>query len=619
MKLKRKKKKSICVFGLIFLLVLWNLDTGTMHFSWVSDFRPNGAYVDEVKFVMFDDLAQAMVALQNGEVDALDGQVPPNALPIEITYPNISVNLASSKSFKHLNLNCGRFPTNITAFRRAIAFGLDKSRIINTCTGGVGLPLDSFIPPILAEWQVEDLLDEHFYTANPLSGNISLDNAGFRDLDGDGWREYDQNRNNLWDPEIDLDDENPILEIKLLVEQTNEVDIVICNLVRLDLEALGIHASTVILDSAALLQHVHDGNFGGVCSETVLESVNSASFLYSYFRTGQEFCDTFLQFNNATINGLLDTMTTSSDYNEVKEKATAAHLLLTYEQPIITCYSEPYINAYRTDKFTGFFEYRGNGFTRDNSYCGIKVYLHDSLGGPFGGTFHMAFSEAFVFPNILHVNDRSTDMILGYIFEKLWQIDPTTLDPIPGLAYNWAIEATNTNFSQNILEGQKWTFSLYENASWHDGHPFTSADVQFSFETIWRSKEKYGINNIYRYDTPDEHTIIMYTTQQGYFDWGLTTGLYILPKHLWEKVENFTEWASSVNAIVGSGPFKWGQYLPDEYLTLLRHPEWHWDVRNSTSQTTSSTTSTVAAFEIGDFLLGIPILLVFLPKKRRNI
>ena len=56
--------------------VLTSLGT-SMVTNWSSSFRPNGAYVDELRYVIYNstEIPQAMSALQNGDLDAYDGSM----------------------------------------------------------------------------------------------------------------------------------------------------------------------------------------------------------------------------------------------------------------------------------------------------------------------------------------------------------------------------------------------------------------------------------------------------------------------------------------------------------------------------------------------------------------
>ena len=61
----------------------------------------------------------------------------------------------------------------------------------------------------------------------------------------------------------------------------------------------------------------------------------------------------------------------------------------------------------------------------------------------------------------------------GNIYEGLLRYSPK-LDPLPGLAESWTVSE----------DGKIYTFKLVKGATWHDGKPFTSADVLFSIEFL---------------------------------------------------------------------------------------------------------------------------------------
>ena len=49
---------------------------------------------------------------------------------------------------------------------------------------------------------------------------------------------------------------------------------------------------------------------------------------------------------------------------------------------------------------------------------------------------------------------------------------------VPDLATDW-------EFSE---DGMELTFNLRENVKWHDGEPFTSADVKWTYDTLMAEK-----------------------------------------------------------------------------------------------------------------------------------
>ncbi|MFX0204962.1 MAG: ABC transporter substrate-binding protein [Candidatus Hodarchaeota archaeon] len=557
--------------------------------KWASDFRPIGAYVDEILFTIYPttDTPQAMLALQSGGFDAYDERVLKEYLPTLVPDPDVDVRISLGSMYRVLVLNCLRFPTNITGYRRAMAYGMDKYKINIEAIDGAGVPLDSYVPIIATEWEVESELVEHFYNKDIVSGNASLDASGFKDLDGDGWREYDVNDNGVWDAGIDKDD----MECKIELWPTLDYDpaIIACTVAVQGLTEMGIRAEVQQKDWNWLVNEMEMGNHWVICWTEHLPLVNPPKVMYDYWRSGTPYNTVYYRFNNATCDAALDDMAAQITLEGVKEKAKIAAKLLAYEQPIIVCYNDVYIDAYRIDKFDGFFLFQGRGITNgDNPYCGIKVKLKS---GEMGGTFKYCLSERMDTTNVIMMTTGYEVTVAQYVYETLWNIDPFTWDPIPGLAYDWTIEQTTA--SGIIQDGQKFTFYLYPNATWHDGQPVTSEDVKFSFETVWPQSPfaPQELFDIYMINTPDDYTVEIYVNQAGYFEWAsVTSGIFIVPKHIWEyHGPNYQSWVPSTAAdMIGSGPYKWNIRIPDVSISLFRHPNWHFSIRElPTTQPTS--------------------------------
>ncbi len=71
------------------------------------------------------------------------------------------------------------------------------------------------------------------------------------------------------------------------------------------------------------------------------------------------------------------------------------------------------------------------------------------------------------------VQNGPTQMVSGNIYEGLLRYSPK-LEPLPGLAESWSVSE----------DGKVYSFKLRKGVTWHDGKPFTSADVVFSIEFL---------------------------------------------------------------------------------------------------------------------------------------
>ncbi|MFX0013278.1 MAG: ABC transporter substrate-binding protein [Promethearchaeota archaeon] len=598
-----------------------------------------------MKFMIYPDeeIPRAMLALQNGDIDAYDERVPQDYLAALVRDPNIEVSFTPSVRYRALTLNSDRFPLNISAFRRAMAFGYDKYRANLECIGGAGWPQDSYIPITITEWEVESEMSDHFYEADYVLGNRSLENAGFKDIDGDGWREYDKNNNGVWDTGIDLNDDEYADGGIIILYTVPGYDPAIkaCDIMADGLEAMGIRSEVF---EPILMPYPSDHwNLHVNCWTEGIPLINPSKCLYDNFRTGAILNTdpyNYYHFSNSTIDAVFDQMMEATSLEDVKTHAKEVNRLLTFEQPQIVVYNDVNIGAYRNDRCEGWFEFTGlgpttGGYTKNNPYCATKLHLKESLGGPFGGTLKNCLSGEMNTRNPYLLQTRYDSTVFQYIYETLWNIDPYTWDPIPGLAYDWGIEQTTAG--GDIRDGQKVTFYLYENETWHDGEPFTAADVNHSLY-LWKSSPRSGVEmaDIYKVELPngpDGHTIEIFVNKTGYFEWADTTHFYITPEHIWREVTNVSAFVPTNDQIVGTGPYKWNEHVPGEYIRLVRDEKWRWDIRDvgylieSTYSTHSSTNvpatessapTSTPGFTSVTILVFVVVLLVKRSKRERK-
>lgn len=135
----------------------------------------------------------------------------------------------------------------------------------------------------------------------------------------------------------------------------------------------------------------------------------------------------------------------------------------------------------------------------------------------------------------------------------------------PRLATSW----------QGSEDGLSATFKLREGVTWHDGEPFTSADVAFSALSVWKPLQNLGrlvFANLQSVDTPDQHTAIFRFSKPTPFQLlrnALPVVTSVIPKHLYEGTDIATNPANT--RPVGTGPFVFAEYKPGEYYRLTRN------------------------------------------------
>ncbi len=142
------------------------------------------------------------------------------------------------------------------------------------------------------------------------------------------------------------------------------------------------------------------------------------------------------------------------------------------------------------------------------------------------------------------------------------------LEPVPELAESWEIEG----------DGAIYRFTLRDGVTWHDGTPFTSADVKFSFEEVlleFHSRTRASLMPVLdAIETPDERTVV-FRFRQPYAPLLLqldVTEAPIVAKHIYEGTDPQQNPANT--APVGTGPFKFVSYTPGAEVVMERNPDY---------------------------------------------
>ncbi len=120
------------------------------------------------------------------------------------------------------------------------------------------------------------------------------------------------------------------------------------------------------------------------------------------------------------------------------------------------------------------------------------------------------------------------------------------------------------------------TYKLRPGVKWHDGQPFTSADVKFTWQAVKDEKfiaeSKDGTEDIESIETPDELTAIChYNTVASDFASTLFT-FGILPKHALEGKDLNTDVYNEKP--LGTGPFMVKEFKRGQYVLTERNPNY---------------------------------------------
>ncbi len=117
---------------------------------------------------------------------------------------------------------------------------------------------------------------------------------------------------------------------------------------------------------------------------------------------------------------------------------------------------------------------------------------------------------------------------------------------IPQLAETWSC----------MEDGKVWKFKLVSNAKWHDGYPVTAGDVKFTFDYLAEHNIISGWAADLIEDIRIDGSKIVFRLKKPYSRFLINAGFIvrILPKHIWEKIDD-PQKAAAEGITIGCGPY----------------------------------------------------------------
>ncbi|HEY8541262.1 MAG TPA: ABC transporter substrate-binding protein, partial [Pseudothermotoga sp.] len=153
----------------------------------------------------------------------------------------------------------------------------------------------------------------------------------------------------------------------------------------------------------------------------------------------------------------------------------------------------------------------------------------------------------------------------GFIYETLVYSNNFTGDLIPWLASSYEWSQDYKSITLNIRKG----------VTWSDGKSFTADDVVFTFEMlkkfpaldtqgVWKS----GLETV---EKIDEYTVKLNFSKLNTLIIYNIAGIYIVPKHIWEKVEDPSKFTNENP--VGTGAYVLETFT-DQVFTLKKRADY---------------------------------------------
>ncbi len=322
-----------------------------IHLEAYQDFYAGPPKVDEVVLQTFDNNDALVQALKTGQVDMIT-EMPNTAVATLRNDPNIQLatgaplnpdvtdiilNVVSAENCPPEDGKCTGHPAlQDLNVRRALAHATDKQQIIDVVLLGLGTPGLTLIPDGLGFWY-NDTIEDYAFDVD--AANQILDDAGYADVDGDGVRE--------------MPDGSQSLVFRMNWPSDSTTNSRLAELLNAMWSKIGVKTELQVLDADTLTS---------VCCpafdfDVILWGWGSdpdPSFLLSVMTTAEIPTGTSESgYSNPEFDALYSQQATTLDQDERRQIVWQMQEIAHQDLPYIVPFYAQAVQAFRTDRFTG--------------------------------------------------------------------------------------------------------------------------------------------------------------------------------------------------------------------------------------------------------------------------
>jgi peptide/nickel transport system substrate-binding protein len=306
-----------------------------------KDYWGGAPALDRVVWQEYATEDAAVQALIAGEIDAIAADtIPSTAIQTLQDTENTEVPIMKSTSIDELIINShenGTQPASLNdpAVRLAIAYGIDKQQIVNVAYLGHAEPATVVIPTSMGDWHNSDVQDIPF---NPEEGARILEEAGYKDSDRDGVRE-DKQGNPLEYRLYGTDDATPVRILEIISD---------------GLAQMGISAPPTPMDEDSLIGLYPDYDFDMIYWGWGLDPDPDFAMLIFTCDQREEGGWNDSGYCNEDFETMYQQQAVTVDHEARRKLIWDMEKKLFDERPYIVLTYYYVVQAYRSDRFTGF-------------------------------------------------------------------------------------------------------------------------------------------------------------------------------------------------------------------------------------------------------------------------
>ncbi|MDO5755267.1 MAG: ABC transporter substrate-binding protein [Tissierellia bacterium] len=360
----------------------------------------------------------------------------------------------------------------------------------------------------------------------------------------------------------------PSVTILTSLPEDNMVNYEMSNEIVEELKKIGVDAKAEPTDFAVLIDNLY-GEDADYDAYTIgwsgrIERLDPDMFIHSinHSENAKPGGNNTDRYRSEEFDELADAQRREMDVEKRRELVFKAQEVLGEDVPRVTLYSRANVQAYNKDRFKDVVNIPGEGLFNEWTPMEIEPLTEDKV-------LKVASNVNLDSLNPMKAKSVYEWRNLRLIYDKLVRLTPD-ITPEAWAASSWDV-VDDTTIDVHLREGMKF----------HDGEPVTVEDVKFSYDAFIENEVEYFMSFTEVIDNVEitgENTV-RFTLKEPYapFVTNTLTQIPILPKHIWENIEDPLNFENSEP--IGSGPFVFKNFRPGEELVTETNREYFQDIK----------------------------------------
>ncbi|MFB5662283.1 ABC transporter substrate-binding protein [Alteribacillus sp. HJP-4] len=262
-------------------------------------------YLNRVIFQVIPDNSSRLTALQNGEVDLIDGVNPSDQDQIEGD-ENLEAFMRPPLNVAYMPMNNEEEPFDEPLVRRAFNHAIDKQALIDGFYEGNAEPAKNMLPPTIAGYNDE----VEGYEYDPEAAIDLLEEAGYEE----GELTID-----LWT----MDNPRPYMPAPQKIAES----------IQSDLDEIGVTAEIKTMDWSSYLEAAQNGEMPAFLIGWIGDNGDADNFLYTLLGTGSG--NNYSNYSNEEVDAVLREAQAETDEEVREELYMEAQELLNEDAPTV--------------------------------------------------------------------------------------------------------------------------------------------------------------------------------------------------------------------------------------------------------------------------------------------